>query len=49
MKQIMLFANLAAACNISIVAVVLALAREGIGIVGASCGQGRFVIWVKML
>ena len=34
----MFFANLTAACNISIVAVVLALAGEGSRIVGASCG-----------
>ena len=34
------FANLTAACNISIVAVVLALARKGSGVVGASFGRG---------
>ena len=34
----MFFADLTAACNISIVAVVLALAGEGSRIVGASCG-----------
>jgi len=41
--------DLTAACNISIVAVVLALARECSGVVGAGFGRGSFVIWVKRI